>query len=239
MIPLTRVSADDDPLLLWTAQDMATGARAWALGDAAAVACRDVSRRDRLALRGSPADAAELVRRVRPQVAGFKPVADVALIDALAGRVAGLVPVARFGWMDTTGPAPAPVRASGECRWLPDGELPEVTALLEAEHPGSWARPGHSGVRRWAGLRDAAGVLQAVGADAWSVPEIGFVAGVATRARTRGQGLGTTLCAFLTDELIKGRSRVALLVDLDNTAAVRTYEKLGYRLRPIAAARFS
>jgi ribosomal protein S18 acetylase RimI-like enzyme len=61
---------------------------------------------------------------------------------------------------------------------------------------------------------------------------------VATRAAARGRGLGTTLCAFLTDELIKDRGRVALLVDHENTAAVRSYEKLGYRMRRIAAARF-
>src|SRR6187551_695569 len=118
MISLDRISADDDPLLLWTAQDMGTGARAWALGDAAAVACRGVSRRDRLALRGSPGDVAELIRRIRPQVTGFLPVADAALIDALADRVDGLEPVARFGWMDTTTPAPAPPRSPGEPRWL-------------------------------------------------------------------------------------------------------------------------
>jgi ribosomal protein S18 acetylase RimI-like enzyme len=237
MISLDHICADDDPLLLWTAQDMRTGARVWTHGDAAAVACRDVSRRDRLALRGSPADVAELIRRIRPQVRGFNPVADEALIDALVGRVDGLELLARFGWMDTTTPVPAPVRAPGLPRWLTDDELPEVTALLEAEHPGSWAKPGGSGVRRWAGLRDEGGGLQAAAADAWSVPEIGFIAGVATRVRARGRGLGTTLCAFLTDELIKGRDRVALLVDGDNVAAIRTYEKLGYRMRPIAAAR--
>jgi GNAT superfamily N-acetyltransferase len=172
-------------------------------------------------------------------VTGFNPVADAALIDALVERVDGLALVARFGWMDTTGPVPAPVRAPGASRWLTEAEITEVSALLEAEHPGSWAQPGYSGVRRWAGLRDPDGVLQAVAADAWSVPEIGFIAGVATRARARGRGLGTTLCAFLTDELIKGRDRVALLVDDTNVAAIRTYEKLGYRMRPIAAARFS
>ena len=237
MITLDRIAADDDPLLVWTAQDMRTGARAWALDDAAAVACREVSRRDRLALRGSPDAVAELLRRIQPQVTGFNPVADEALIDAVAERVAGFQPLARFGWMDTTTPA-APVRIAGAPRWLTGAELTEVTALLDAEHPGSWARPGGSGVRRWAGLRDSTGVLRAVAADAWSVPQIGFVAGVATRVRDRGQGLGTTLCAFLTDELLKRHDRVALLVDNDNTAAIRTYEKLGYRLRRIAAGRF-
>jgi ribosomal protein S18 acetylase RimI-like enzyme len=251
MISLRRISADDDPLLLWTAQNMRTGARAWAHGDAAAVACRAVSRRDRLALRGSPDDVAELVGRIRPQLTGFHPVADESLIDALVERIDGFEVVARIGWMDTTGPAVAlnpPVPVTGQLgteqlpgvpSWLAEDELAEVTALLETEHPGSWAQPGTPGVRRWAGLRDQHGVLLAVGADAWSVPEIGFVAGVATRVRARGHGLGTMLCAFLTDELIKDRGRVALLVDRTNIAAIRTYERLGYRMRPIAAARLT
>ena len=237
MITLDRIEADDDPLLLWAAQDMRTGARAWSLGDAAAVACRDVCRRDRLALRGSPADVAELVRRIRPEVTGFNPVADEALIDALVERVDGFEVVARFGWMDTT----EPVGAVGEARWLTDAEIPEVSALMAAEHPGTWARPGDSGVQRWAGLRgeEKDRKLLAVAADAWSVPEIGFVAGVATRVRARGRGLGTAICGFVTDELLRGRDRVALLVDADNAAGIRTYAKLGYRMRPIAAARFS
>src|SRR5688572_32685688 len=107
MITLERLAADDDPLLVWAAQGMRTGARAWAHGDAAAVACRDVSRRDRLALRGSPDDVAELVRRIRPEVLDFKPVADESLIDALIARVDGVELVARLGWMETTSPAPA------------------------------------------------------------------------------------------------------------------------------------
>ncbi|MFI7546902.1 GNAT family N-acetyltransferase [Actinoplanes sp. NPDC049599] len=239
MITLDRITEADDPLLLWAAQDMRTGARAWAHGDAAAVACRDVSRRDRLALRGSPDDVAELLRRIRPQVLDLNPVADAALIDALVARLDGFAPVARFGWMDTTGPAPAPPATPAPPHWLSEAEIPEVSALLKAEHPGSWAKPGYSGVRRWAGLRDAGGTLLAVGAEAWSVPEIGFVAGVATRASARGRGLGRALCAFLTAELIRDRSRVALLVDNANVAAIRTYRKLGFRLRPLAAARFS
>jgi ribosomal protein S18 acetylase RimI-like enzyme len=237
MITLDRISADDDPLLLWVAQDMHTGARAWSLGDAAAVACRDVSRRDRLALRGAPDDAAELVRRLRPQLTGFNPVADAELMDALIERVDGLELVVRLGWMETAATPSTTAKAEG--RWLTDAELPEVSELMAAEHPSSWAKPGDSGVRRWAGLRDDDGTLQAVAADAWSVPELGFVAGVVTRKRARGRGLATALCAFLTDELVRERGRVALLVETANAPAIRTYQRLGYRLRLIAAARFS
>ena len=234
MISLDHIAPGDDPLLLWAAQGMRPGVRAWALGDAAAVACRDVCSRDRLALRGSPADVAALVQRIRPEVADFHPVGDEELIDAIPG----LRLDARFGWMDTT--SPSGTARAHEPEWLP-GDA-EVAAFLKAHHPGSFARPGDAGIARWAGIRDAGGELLAVGADAWSVREIGFIAGVATRTDARGRGLGRDLCAFLTDELLaermNGRDRVALLVDHWNTAAVRTYEKLGYVMRRIAAASF-
>ena len=160
MISLDDLRAGDDPLLLWAAQDMRPGVRAWALGDAAAVACPDVSARDRLALRGSPADVTALVQRLRPQVAGFHPVGDEDLIAAIPG----LVLEARFGWMDTT--TPAGVARAHEPRWLHDDE--EVAAFLAVHHPGSFARPGDTGVARWAGIRGRDGELLCVGADAWS-----------------------------------------------------------------------
>ncbi|MEV4706895.1 GNAT family N-acetyltransferase [Actinoplanes sp. NPDC049316] len=231
MISLDRLPADEDPLLRWAAQDMRAGVRAWALGDAAAVACPDVSRRDRLALRGGVPDVVALVDRIRPEVEGFHAVGDEKLVAAIPG----LVIEGRFGWMDTT--EPTGLARRHEPRWL-DGDDEEVAAFLDEHHPGSYAYPGGSGVTRWAGIRADTGELLAVGADAWSMAEIGFLAGVATRSDARGRGLGRDLCAFLTDELIAGRERVALMVDHDNAAAVGTYEKLGYTMRRIAAATF-
>jgi ribosomal protein S18 acetylase RimI-like enzyme len=122
-------------------------------------------------------------------------------------------------------------------RWLGADEWPEVSALLAESFPDSYARPGASGVRRWAGIRDAGGRLTAVAADAWSTGEIGFLAGVTTHPDARGRGLAATLCTFAADELLAGRERVALLADYSNTAAVATYRKLGFRIRRVAAAR--
>ncbi|MFI5937025.1 GNAT family N-acetyltransferase [Actinoplanes sp. NPDC051494] len=234
MIMMDRVEPDDDPLLVWVAQDMKPGVRAWALGDAAAVARRDVGNRDRVAVRGSVADVAELLRRIRPEVADHYPVGDESLITA----VAGIELVAGFGWMQTTAPAPASAAGTGEeLTWLTDADA-EVDAFLDVNHPHSFARPGKGGATRWACLRDDAGRLLAVATDAGSTTRIGFISGVATRLDARGRGLATRLCAALTDELLDGRDRVALLVDHDNIAAVRTYERLGYAMRRVAAAKF-
>ncbi|WP_229072394.1 GNAT family N-acetyltransferase [Actinoplanes sp. DH11] len=121
--------------------------------------------------------------------------------------------------------------------WLTEAHWPEVTALIDESFPDSYAWPGAPGVYRWAGVRDNAGRLLAVAAEAWSTAELGFLGGVTTRREARGQGLAAALCGFVTDELLAERERVALLADYDNTAAVATYRRLGFTTRRVAAAR--
>ncbi|MEV4279332.1 GNAT family N-acetyltransferase [Actinoplanes xinjiangensis] len=148
------------------------------------------------------------------------------------------------------GPGPATVggvppgrrreMASGEFSgpfWLGEETWPEVTGMIREAYPECYAWPGHPGVHRWAGIRGADGELLAVAAEAWSTPEIGFMSGVTTRPSARGRGLGAAVCAFVTDELLAGRERVALLVDYWNTAALATYSGLGFTTRRVAAAR--
>jgi predicted GNAT family acetyltransferase len=96
--------------------------------------------------------------------------------------------------------------------------------------------PGRSGVRRWAGVADESGALLSIAADAWSAPEVGFVAGVATLPAARGQGLSRQVCAFVTAELVKRHGRVGLMVDAANAAAISVYQRLGYTYRAVAAA---
>lgn len=231
VIELDSLPAADDPLLVWAAQDMRPGVRAWALGDAVAVACPDLARRDRLAVSGDAATLDELLRRIRPEVAGYFPVGD----EQLIARIPGLALAGTFGWMDTGGPV------SPEGPLDPLAELTddaEVAAFLDEHHPHSFAYPGGTGVTRWVGLRDDDGRLLAVAADAWSAADVALVAGVASRTDLRGRGLGRRICAALTAQLSAGRRTVGLLVDLDNVPAVRTYERLGYRMRRVSAARF-
>ncbi|TDC84726.1 GNAT family N-acetyltransferase [Nonomuraea deserti] len=124
----------------------------------------------------------------------------------------------------------------GVVGWLDEGESARVAALLAAEAPSSYAVPGLAGVRRWAGVR-VGGELAAVAADAWSAPTVGLLAGVATRARHRGRGLAGRVCRWVSRELVAVYGRAALMVDDDNPAAIRVYERLGYRRRRVAASR--
>ncbi|MEU8242830.1 GNAT family N-acetyltransferase [Actinoplanes missouriensis] len=199
------------------------------------VACADLAHWDRLAMAGDPDALAGLVREVLPRVGpSYRPFGAEDLVAAVVERVPELEMSARFGWMETTAPVGGAAPGAG---WLTEAEWPEVTALLTESFPDSYAWPGAPGVRRWAGIRDGGGRLLAVAADAWSTAGIGFLAGVATRREARGRGLAAALCGFVTDDLLDGRERVALLADYDNVAAVATYRKLGFLTRPVAAAR--
>jgi len=212
-------------------------ARTWERPGAVAVACADLYRRDRVAIGGEPAAVARLLGdEVLPAVGPtFRPVGDEDLVVEVVRRLPSLTFEGRFGWMDVT----APVPASTGARWLHEDELPQVAALIEEFFPDSWAKPDRAGVQRWAGVRDEDGTLLAIAADAWSTAETGLVAGVATRTDARGRGLAQRVCAFVANELLAGRERVALIVDYWNEPALHAYGKLGFALRPLAAAAVS
>ncbi|MFI5892909.1 GNAT family N-acetyltransferase [Actinoplanes sp. NPDC051513] len=226
----------DFPVVRWAAGQ--PGATIWERPDAIAVACANLSRRDRLAIHGEPDAVVRLLTdEVLPNIEKtFRPIGDEEVIVAVAERIPALEVAGKFGWMDVTAPVPA---AKTGATWLHADELPQVTALLDEAFPDSYAKPRDPGVKRWAGVRGDDGTLLAVAADAWSTAEIGLLAGVATRAEARGRGLARQVCAFVTNELLAGRGRVGLIVDYWNVGALNTYAKLGFALTRIAAARVS
>jgi GNAT superfamily N-acetyltransferase len=226
---------EGDTLCLWAAQGLdGRRGRAWAGEDGLAVAGTNISRRDRLVVRGKADTVVPLVERVLAEVGPtYRPLGDPYLVHAIAGGVPGLVTGKTFGWMETsTEPSPVKNRA----RWLSDEELPEATALLHAAHPNSDARPGSPGDGRWAGVRDDQGRLVALATLAWCAPTVGLVAGVAVRPDARGLGLGRQICGFVIAEALARHASAALMVDEWNEPAVRLYRRLGMRYRPVLAA---
>lgn len=254
-----RAACDDD-LLVWAAQDLTGRARAWALGDAVVTAAPDISRRDRLAVRGGTrtAQTVELVRHALAELGPtYRPFGERELMRRVTAELTGLRVSGEFSWMSLTSPPPAPCPArrdpapgaaapagraekgepagpdTGEIGWLEDDDA--VAALLARHAPGSYAVPGAVGVRRWAGVR-ISGTPASVAADAWSAPSVGFLAGVATGARWRGRGLAERVCRWVSRELVATHGRAALMVDDDNLTAIAVYERLGYRRRPVLAS---
>ncbi|GII04906.1 GNAT family N-acetyltransferase [Planobispora takensis] len=241
---LTRIedvaaASDDDIMVMWAAQGLRGGVRAWALDGAVAVASPDLNRRDRLTVCGPAPEAAKLVRLALPELGpDYRLTGERPLVEEVVRRLPGAKVLGTFEWMDTGrdgGAVRARADEDGGVGWLPPGADGEVTELLAEASPSAWAVPGLPGIRRWAGVREG-GRLVATAADAWSAPQVGFIAGVATAPASRGRGLGEAVCRFAIAELAAAYGRVALVVDTDNRSAIRVYERLGMRIVPVAAA---
>jgi GNAT superfamily N-acetyltransferase len=201
-------------------------------------AAPSISARDRVAVSArSPQAAVALARQVLPQLPrSFRPFGDRPVIEAVAAAVPGLEVVGRFGWMDARETAPPELPAE----WLTEETDAEaIQGILDRAYPLSYARPGVTGVTGWAGLRDDAGRLLAVGALAWPSPQVALLSGIAVDPPARGKGLARPLCATLAAAGLAGHDAVALMVEDDNTPARRVYERLGLRHRPVAAAAFA
>lgn len=224
--------AGGDPLIAWAGQGEVGGrVRAWYSGDAVAVATPELSKFNRVTVRGPVDDLAPLARNVLAEAGpGFRLFGEEPLIRELVERIPELSFVAAFGWMDTR---VMPARTT-TAAWL-DGDS-GVQELLDEASPDSFAWPSSPGVLRWAAVLGEAGELLSIAADAWSAPEIGFMAGVATRPSARGQGLSRQVCTFVTAELMKRHGQVGLMVHHDNEPAIAVYRKLGYTYRRVAAA---
>ncbi|WP_208758930.1 GNAT family N-acetyltransferase [Microbispora triticiradicis] len=252
-------ASGDDDLVVWAAQGMRPGVRAWAYGEAVAVASPAAARRDRLAVTGEPAQVVPLLRHALAEAGpSFRPLGEAALMEEVVRAAPELEPVGHFTWMVTEKLAPPRAGAPGladrapegapdgssagarpvtaEAAWLEPAEEREVAALLAAAHPRSYAVPGLPGVRRWAGIRDGARALLAVAADAWSAPSVGLLAGVATAVPARGHGLGERVCRFTASALLDAHGRVALMVDDWNAPAIAVSDRLGFTRRGLGVA---
>ena len=226
-----------DRIITWAKQGMRDGVRIWRDGDAVAVGTPALFRRNRLAVSGPAAAVAALVETALDELGPtYRVFGEMCLVEQVAEAVPGLEVSGRFGWMDALAVTEGGTDTA-KVRWLDPAEYDDVHAVLDAAFPTSYARPGHSGVTRWAGLRDDTGTLVAVAADAWSAPGIGFMSGVATHPDARGNGYGEAVCRFTLRELIAEHGRAALSVDGDNDAAIRVYRKLGLTWGDIAVAR--
>jgi len=226
-----------DALFAWAA-----GGRrhfGWTSPDVIGVLGTDLSERDRLMVAGHPEAISVLADHVLAEHhLGVRVNGDAALISALGEIRPDLVLSDEFGWMQLTAAQVRRPRTSvpATVEWLPPSADKEVDELLAASFPASEAKPGGSGVRRWAGIRQG-GELLAVACEAWSAPGLGFMAGVATARAARERGLARVVCAFVLDQLAAEYGRVALMVDSWNTAAIRLYTELGLTWRPIRSAR--
>jgi GNAT superfamily N-acetyltransferase len=191
---LTRVAevvdaSDDDDLIVWAAQDMKPGVRAWAHGDAVAVASPEASRRDRLAVRGSLAHAVPLVRHALAESGpSFRPFGDAALIGEITRNVDELELMGHFSWMVThppQRPAPGPAEpgpaadgpraGESETRYRRGPGAADGQDVTGGSAVSAAAVPPGVSVPAWLELRDepdVTGLLKLANPGSYAVPGI-------------------------------------------------------------------
>lgn len=204
--------------------DPALMAAAWRSGRAAAVEGRrrHVDGMSRFVIGFGPTDdLASLLTRLAEQV---EP-PDRVMVDADAATLRDTWPVAevrQWHWMlSTTLPSPAEVAV------VEATDMDEVATLLDAEAPGSHARPGAPGIEAWLGVREN-GRLVAVGAVVRQPDGSGHLRAVTVATDARRRGLGRQLSRALTRRAMTGPGIASLGVYVDNEPALRIYRELGY-----------
>jgi GNAT superfamily N-acetyltransferase len=224
-------ASDADPQCTWTAQGLHASGRAWEHEGGVAVACPQLCGRDRIVVRGAAAAAVRLVREAIDALGpSFLLIGDPPLMGGLLSRMRWLEPYTVFGWMDGTR-RPRHQRVHS-VRWLARREWQAASEVLDVAAPSVYARPWLPGIRRWAGITDAQGRLTCTLADAWSVPGIGFMAGLAVLPQARGAGQGRDVTTFVLEALLAAHGRAALMTWDCNSAAGKMYAKLGMSGRP-------
>ncbi|MBB5906117.1 GNAT family N-acetyltransferase [Actinoalloteichus hymeniacidonis] len=235
-----EVAASTDSLLVqWASQALLPShpygrGRAYRLGDAVAVVAPRLNRDDRIVVDGPEREVAELlVHTWERHGPDYRPLLRTDLADA--PLLAGFADAARadFGWMELSRKG-TPVETH-RARWLRDDELAEADELIRFSNPDAFALPSGPEKSRWAGWHNTKGQLVSVGGDPWSGPSVGFLGGVATTPHYRGRGASTAVCGFLRDSLLARYGRAALMVDQQNTAAIRVYRRLGFDYRRVTA----
>jgi ribosomal protein S18 acetylase RimI-like enzyme len=175
---------------------------------------------------GSATVAADLVTVLVDELG---PVPAAHLPQAPLAQLAGRLPsrVGRYDEWDFlwTSMPPAAHPAEPAVVRLSEGDNGDITALLDADHPGTSTRPGRRRIRCWYGVRDG-GRLVACGAD--SSRGIGVLTGLTVASDRRGQGLGAALTTAMTRALHGEFGVVALGVEPANVGAARLYRRLGF-----------
>ncbi len=202
---------------------------AWHDDGSVAFASLDAEERLRhLAAVGDPQRVAELV------ATAVRELPEVPRLSLPRGTLPYLPPWWRLedvtDW-DFRSTATAPPELPGEERvdWLGEADAGDLKELLVAANPDSSVWPGEPKVRRWAGIRDAMGRLEACLADTSGTDGTGHLSGITTRPESRGRGLSSAITGWATRRLLEeGCDLVTLGVYADNAAARRVYDRLGF-----------
>jgi ribosomal protein S18 acetylase RimI-like enzyme len=112
---------------------------------------------------------------------------------------------------------------------LTGDDEPEMTALVGAAEPGPWLPRTHE-LGEFLGIR-VDGRLVAMVGQRMRLPDAIEISAVCTDPGHRGRGYAVALVGAMDDRIRDAGRRPFLHVVTDNAAALRVYERLGFRVR--------
>ena len=122
-----------------------------------------------------------------------------------------------------------PVDADPRIVPLAAADAPEMLALATLTRPGPFAARTHA-LGDFFGIKTG-GVLVAMAGERLAHAGFTEVSGVCTHPDARGRGLARILSAHVARRIVERRETPYLHAYATNTAAIRLYEALGFRLR--------
>jgi RimJ/RimL family protein N-acetyltransferase len=138
-------------------------------------------------------------------------------------------PHGRYAKMALTDPARVRQVDTAGVVQLGPAQLAELQALYQASYPGNWFDPRMLETGCYYGWRVAGQLVAVAGIHVYSPAyRVAALGNVTTHPTWRGQGLATKVVAKLGQTLLTHIDYIGLNVNLDNVAAIRCYERLGF-----------
>lgn len=115
-------------------------------------------------------------------------------------------------------------------RLLGPKDLPQIEAFYEHSYKGHWFAPEMMANGRYFGVFSGSSLLCVAGTHVLSQSQgVAALGNIATVETQRGQGLAALATATLCKDLRPLLPHIGLNVRSDNPAAIRCYEKIGFR----------
>jgi GNAT superfamily N-acetyltransferase len=113
---------------------------------------------------------------------------------------------------------------------LTTSDLPALKALYKT-YPGNSFDPRMLETGYYYGIRHGSDIISVAGVHVYSQHyKVAALGNVITHPDFRGQGLGTTVCARLCQDLLHTIDHIGLNVKADNSSAISVYRSLGFEV---------
>jgi predicted GNAT family acetyltransferase len=110
-------------------------------------------------------------------------------------------------------------------------DLPMIMDLYARAYPGNWFDKRMLATGKYHGAFLGSRLAAIAGVHVYSKKYgVAALGNITTDRELRGKGLGASITAAVCEDLLKDVAFIGLNVRADNTAAIRCYEKIGFKL---------